>query len=291
VRILQGHTDAVRCLSYSPDGRYLASGGEDGTVRLWGLAAGGIEAGLLEHADSVEALSFAPDGATLVTGTAGGEVIAWDVAQRQCRSSAPTREEAAIRFVVHSPDGAVVAIACWGRTLSVYDARILKGLWITPATSLYTALAFAPNQRVMSAATEDGLLTRFSLSPQRPGITLDKGIPVYALAHSPDGRLLAAGRANGEIALWEAQRGRLEATLSGHTWTIYSLAFTPDGRTLVSGGADGTVRLWDVAARRERRCFRWHTRWVTCLAVAPDGMTAAAGSADHTIVMWDLDED
>jgi WD40 repeat protein len=101
--------------------------------------------------------------------------------------------------------------------------------------------------------------------------------------------LIAAGHADGTIALW--QDTQLRATLSGHTWTVYDLAFTPDGRTLISGSADGTVRQWDVAAGRERRSYRWQTSWVTCVAVAPDGMTAAAGSADHTVVVWDVDDD
>jgi WD40 repeat protein len=154
-----------------------------------------------------------------------------------------------------------------------------------------TAISFAPDEPILVAASEDGALLRYRINVRQLPSVLDRDVPVYSLSHSPEGRFLAAGRANGEVVLWDTGKAGPRPMPRGHNWTVYALAFTPDGRTLVSGGADGTVRLWDVEARRERQCFRWHARWVTCAGVAPDGMTAAAGSADHSVVVWDLDAD
>jgi WD40 repeat protein len=83
VLILSEHEDAIRCLSYSPDGKTLASDGEDHTVRLWDLGAGGMLGATLQHSASVETLAFTPDGKKLVTGTARGALFVWELARKR----------------------------------------------------------------------------------------------------------------------------------------------------------------------------------------------------------------
>jgi WD40 repeat protein len=69
------------------------------------------------------------------------------------------------------------------------------------------------------------------------------------VAFSPDGKIVAAGGADGHIRLWDVQTGNLIETLEGHTDQIYSIAFSPDGKTLASTGQDQTVRLWPMHNR------------------------------------------
>lgn len=309
--ILRGHKDAVRCLSYSPDGRHLASGSEDGTVRLWDLANGGISVAVLKHGSSVEALTFSPEDSTLITGNAEGELSKWaaslnrqNVEERVGSASRQHKVTAipppvlvsrirahngGIRCVSFSPDSLALLTAGWNQTVTAWLAAPMEELAVVQQDLACTALAIALDNKLLAAGNEDGTIRFYDCETAELQNIVEHQIPLFALAWSPDGRLLASGHADGTILLREGNK--THATMSGHTWTIYTLAFTPDGRTLVSGSADGTVRVWDVATGREKRCFRWHKSWVTCAAVAPDGMTAAAGSADRTIVVWDLDED
>lgn len=290
--ILQGHTAAVRCLSYSPDGRWLASGSEDKTVRFWDLAAGGAPAMSLEHPAGVETLAFAPDGRFLITGTSHGTLCGWHLPTQRQRTSLDAHD-GGVRYLAHLGDigeGELLVTAGWDHRVVVREQRTFRQRFILENIPRCAALSWNPMQRTLAIGDEAGQMALYDPDTRIIRRKFGTLIPCSALAWSPDGRMLASGHTDGTVRLMRMPFGAGFATLHGHTWTVYSLAFTPHGRTLISGGADGTVRQWDVASGCERRCFRWHKSWVTCLAIAPDGMTAAAGSADHTIVVWDLDE-
>jgi WD40 repeat protein len=283
---LKGHTGAVRSVCYAADGR-LASGGDDGTVRLWEPSTGTLVGTLMKAEVGIEALSFQPDGKRLVAGLADGSLVL----RGGPRWTARAREqlhEGGVRALAHAADGRLLSCG-WDGCLLLWEAGVLAG----PAELLknpmpLTALAVSADGKVVAAAVSGQRVDLFDLTTRKLLASLGTGPAVFALAFSPDGHWLASAADTGEVCLWRLGTRDKPRPLPGHTWTVYGLAFTPDGQTLISGGADGTVRLWDVGSGRERDCYRWFSRWVTCLAVSPDGHTAAAGSDDHNLVIWDL---
>jgi len=111
---------------------------------------------------------------------------------------------------------------------------------------------------------------------------------VSSVAFSPDGTLLAAGIANGEIRVWRVADGEQLLTCRGHSDWPWAIAFSPNGRTIASGSQDQTVRLWDVNTGQCILVLPGHTSWVKAIAFNSDGTRLASGSNDRTIRLWDI---
>src|SRR5258706_463800 len=142
---------------------------------------------------------------------------------------------------------------------------------------------------------DDAVIRLWDVSTGKPLQTLSsQSSPIYALAWSPDGCLLAGGCFDGSIHLWEMQGGQAaqpgaSRILTGHSGPVWSLAFAPDRSTLASGSFDRTVRLWDVESLEVRETLAGHTAPVNTVAWSPDGSLLASGSRDQTLWLWDVE--
>lgn len=286
-----GHTACVRSVQYSPDGAYLASGGEDNTVRLWSLAEQRVVRVWDELPAGVETLAFA-DEAHIVAGLANGTLLTWQT----------THHQAVLQLHVH--DMGFKTLLIHGRTIiSIgWDQRIMR----TPSYSVphpaVTAVIDQPTcQPTCLALAPNGVWVVYGLTGQAvyQSARLDKSevfqtpteVGVLAsVIYSSDGHYLAMGSQTGTIRLLD-NRVEHSLILRGHQGVVYAVAFTPDNRRLLSTGADATTRVWDVATGRVLHVFQWHQHWTTCLAVAPDGMTIATAGADGIVAVWDMPDE
>ncbi len=117
-----------------------------------------------------------------------------------------------------------------------------------------------------------------------PGVDPPAGLDAVAI--SPDGKLVAAGSADGQIHIWDEATGALLRTLPGHASAATAVAFAPDGKSLASAGRDSVIRLWDVGSGQQIRQFDGHEQPALSLAFSSDGASLASGGEDTRILIW-----
>lgn len=302
IRSYQWHTDWVKAVEFSRDGKLaLSAGGHDGTARLWDIATGAEllkvgEEKVGEGKPEMKSASISPDGRVLLTAADGGAVRLWEA-----KTGRPIRSiRGGGRIAAFSPDGRLIAGAMDTGSLSLWDAA--TGALVRPFERIVSpgeivdSIAFSPDGSHVLTAGWDNTLRLWSVALGRQ-VRNFVGHTKYVTSarFSPDGRLIASGGNDNTVRLWDAATGRQLRVLAGHTEMVWSVAFSPDGTHVVSGSGavllseiDKTARIWEVASGKEVMRLRGYTSTVAALTPSPDGRYVLAAHDDGTAKLWDL---
>ena len=293
---LEGHTDDVLSVAFSPDGSTLASGSRDNTIRLWNTDTGEHKLTLKGHRDGVTCLAFSPDGSTLASGSWDNYVLLRDAGTGKLLRTLAGHTDG-VRSVAFSPDSSTLASGSYDNTIRLWDVDTGEHkLTLEGHTDYVRSAVFSPDSSTLASGSYDNTVRLWDANTGDPLLTL-KGHwdGVLSVAFSPDGSTLASGGYDRTIRLWDADTGEPLLTLEEHTHDVNSVVFSPDGDTLVSGGSDrtfllynDTIRLWDAKTGEPLQTLKGHRNSVTSVAFSMDGSMLASGSWDRTVQVWEF---
>lgn len=285
--VLEGHTEWVSSVSFSPNGQYLASGSRDGTIQLWEISSQKKLATLYGHTEGVSSVSFSPDGHYLVSGSLDKTVQVWEFPSGRILATLKGHTNW-ISSVSFSPDGRYLASGSWDGTIRLWQApsgRKLSSL--QGHTKGVSSIVFSPDGLYLASGSWDGTVRLWEV-PMGKEVVVLRGhlLDVSSVSFSPDGLYLASGSWDCTVKIWEASSGRVLETLPGHTGAILAVSFSPDALYLATGNWDHTIRIWDFTSMREQAVLPGHKDKVLCISFSPDGIHLVSGSSDKTVRLW-----
>ncbi|MBW4595934.1 MAG: hypothetical protein KME46_24285 [Brasilonema angustatum HA4187-MV1] len=284
---LEGHSNWVYSVAFSPDGKTIASASADSTIKLWNAATAKEIITLKGHSRYVSSVAFSPDGKTIASASADKTVKLWYAATGKEITTLKGHSNS-VYSVAFSPDGKTIASASTDNTVKLWNAATEKEITTLKghSNSVYS-VAFSPDGKTIASASADKTVKLWYAATGKEITTL-KGhsYDVWGVAFSPDGKTIASASADKTVKLWYAATGKEITTLKGHGNWVRSVAFSPDGKTIASASADKNVKLWNAATGKEIITFNGHSNYVYSVAFSPDGKTIASASADNTVKLW-----
>jgi WD40 repeat protein len=306
LQTLDGHQNEVNSVAFSHDSKFLASGSDDRTIKIWDTATGSLRQTLESHDGGfVSSVTISHDSKLVASGTSEG-IDVWDVATGSLKQTLRNRSDS-VKSVAFSQDSKLIASGLDSPIIEIWDAMngSLKSWLQIPLKNPddrcrpVNAVAFSRDSKLIVSGLGNGLLV-WDATTGSLNKTLDDDDYVLSVAFSHDSSLIVAGSTetfdygvrdmgpdhNGAIKVYDVATGTLKQKFTRHGTFVYGVAISRDSKLIASAADSWNIKIWDTTTGQLVQSLRCDGT-VTSVAFSHDSKLIASGSKDHAVKIWD----
>ncbi|NEO52334.1 MAG: hypothetical protein F6K54_04120 [Okeania sp. SIO3B5] len=277
------HDRPVKAVTFSSDGKYVATASDDKTARVWD-AATGKEIAKLQHDNDVWDVTFSPNGKYVATASDDKTARVWEATTG--KEITKLQHDNWVRNVAFSRDGKYVATASDDKTARVWEATTGKEITKLQHDAQVEDVAFSPDGKYVATASDDKTARVWEATTGKEITKLQHDAQVEDVAFSPDGKYVATASDDKTARVWETATGK-EITKLQHGDRVMAIEFSPDGKYVATASYDNTAKVWDAATGQEISRVQ-HDNWVRAVVFSSDSKYVATASGDKTAGVWDV---
>ncbi len=289
IKALLEHQGSVQCVAFSPDGKYVLTGSQDFTARLWETASGKPVGPPLRHRTTVQSVAFSPDGKYVLTGSRDRTARLWETGSGQ-PVGPPLPHRDAVWDVAFSPDGKYVLTGSQDMTAQVWETASGKPVGkALQHRNTVGSVAFSPpdGKYVLTGSMDHTAQVWETASGKRVGPPLQHRDAVGRVVFSPNGKYVLTGSGDHTAQVWETASGKRVGPPLKHRDSVWDEAFSPDGKYVLTGSMDHTAQVWHTVSGKPFGPPLQHRLGVQSVAFSPDGKYVLTGSMDNTARLWE----
>ena len=292
------HGSWVWSVALNSEGQLLASGGQDGIIKIWSITTDlSINCHSLPHPSQkhqapIRAVAFSADSKFLATGSEDKTIKIWSVETGECLHTLEGHQER-VGGVTFSPNGQLLASGSADKTIKIWSVDTGKCLHtLTGHQDWVWQVAFSSDGQLLASGSGDKTIKIWSIiEGEYQNIDTLEGHEswIWSIAFSPDGQYIASGSEDFTLRLWSVKTRKCLQCFGGYGNRLSSITFSPDSQYILSGSIDRSIRLWSIKNHKCLQQINGHTDWICSVAFSPDGKTLISGSGDQTIRLWSVE--